>query len=149
MKKTDILKTRQTEHVKSEMTIHAKIKHPFIVNLFSCFQDERRLYMLMEYVNGGELFGYMRKAGKLSDCQAAFVAGQLTLVLDYLHHLKVVYRDLKPENILLDCDGNTKLTDFGFAKVVENRAMTFCGTPEYLAPEIIRNQGHGKGVDWW
>lgn len=112
-------------------------------------QDTRFLYIAMEYVAGGELFTYLRSATKFSPSQACFYAAQVTMMFEYLHSKNVIYRDLKPENLLIAPDGYLKLTDFGFAKIVEGRTYTLCGTPEYLAPEILTNKGHGKGVDWW
>eukprot|EP00439_Symbiodinium_sp_Y106_P032835 s4304_g3.t3 len=92
---------------------------------------------------------YLRREGRLPNDQVRFYSGEILLAFGYLHSLHVVYRDLKPENALLDFEGHIKLTDFGFAKVVEERTWTLCGTPEYLAPEMIQSKGHGKGVDWW
>merc|ERR1719247_3860406 len=149
LKKSEVIRLKQVEHVKAEKEILLTISHPFIVNLLSVFQDEKRLCMLLEYVNGGELFSYLRKEGRLPDEHAKFYAGEIVLAFQYLHGLHIVYRDLKPENLLMDTDGHMKVTDFGFAKVVEDRTWTLCGTPEYLAPEIIQSKGHGKPVDWW
>ena len=112
-------------------------------------QDPKYLYFALEYVPGGELFTYLRGIGKLETDYAAEYAAQVTLTFEFLHEKNIIYRDLKPENLLISEDGYLKLTDFGFAKVVENRTFTLCGTPEYLAPEILKNQGHGKPVDWW
>lgn len=105
--------------------------------------------MLLEYIIGGELFTHLRKAGKFSNDHGRLYAAQIIMALQYLHNLDVVYRDLKPENLLLDLTGYIKITDFGFAKHVPDRTWTLCGTPEYLAPEIIQSKGHGKAVDWW
>jgi protein kinase X len=105
--------------------------------------------MLLEYVCGGELFTYLRNAGRFSCSTALFYASEIVLSLEYLHSLSFVYRDLKPENLLLDRQGHLKITDFGFAKKLEDRTWTLCGTPEYLAPEIIQSKGHNKAVDWW
>jgi len=149
MKKSEVIRLKQVEHVKDEKQILAMIEHPFTVNLLLTFQDERRLFMLMEYVNGGELFSHLRKEGRLPDSHAKFYAGEVVLAFQYLHSMHIVYRDLKPENLLIDCEGHMKITDFGFAKVVEDRTWTLCGTPEYLAPEIIQSKGHGQAVDWW
>lgn len=149
LKKSEVIRLKQVEHVKAEKEILMSISHPFIVNLLTTFQDEKRLCMLLEYVNGGELFSHLRKEGRLPNDHAQFYAGQIILAFQYLHSIHIVYRDLKPENLLLDCDGHIKITDFGFAKVVEDRTWTLCGTPEYLAPEIIQSKGHGKPVDWW
>lgn len=149
LKKSEIIRLKQVEHVKSEKEILLSIEHPFIVTLVSAFQDEKRLYMLMEFVNGGELFSYLRKQSRLSIDDARFYAGEILLAFSYLHDRNIVYRDLKPENLLLDSQGHIKITDFGFAKVIETRSYTLCGTPEYLAPEIIQSKGHSKGVDYW
>lgn len=112
-------------------------------------QDQRYLYFMLEFVAGGELFTYLRGVGKLDTEHAACYAAQVALVFEDLHSKNIIYRDLKPENLLISEDGFLKLTDFGFAKIVETRTFTLCGTPEYLAPEILLNQGHGKPVDWW
>ncbi|CAE6963562.1 PRKX [Symbiodinium natans] len=149
LRKADVIRLKQVEHVKAEKQIMSMVEHPFIVNLLGAFQDERRLFMLLEYVNGGELFSYLRREGRLPNDHVRFYSGEILLAFGYLHSLHVVYRDLKPENALLDFEGHIKLTDFGFAKVVEERTWTLCGTPEYLAPEMIQSKGHGKGVDWW
>ena len=105
--------------------------------------------MLLEYAIGGELFSYLRKAGRFSLADTKFYACEIVLAIEYLHSHNIVYRDLKPENLLLDARGHIKITDFGFSKIVHDRTWTVCGTPEYLAPEIIQNSGHGKAVDWW
>lgn len=105
--------------------------------------------MLLEYVVGGELFSHLRRAGRFSNEVTRFFAAEIVLAVEYMHSRDVIYRDLKPENLLLDKDGHIKITDFGFAKRVEERTWTLCGTPEYLAPEIIQSKGHGKPVDWW
>jgi len=107
------------------------------------------MYMLLEFVVGGEVFAHLRRMGKFSNNHTRFYVGQIVLALDYLHSENICYRHLKPENLLLDMDGYIKMTDFGFAKKVEDRTWTICGTPEYLAPEIIQGLGHGKAVDWW
>jgi len=149
LKKSEIIRLKQVEHVKAEKQILSMIEHPYIVNLLQTFQDDKRLFMVMEYVNGGELFSYLRKEGRLPNDHARFYAAEIILAFQYLHGCNVVYRDLKPENLLIDHSGHMKITDFGFAKIVEDRTWTLCGTPEYLAPEIIQSKGHGKSVDWW
>lgn len=100
-------------------------------------------------MSGGELFTYLRSVGRLETAHACFYAAQVATMFEYIHGKNIIYRDLKPENLLISDDGYLKLTDFGFAKVVEGRTYTLCGTPEYLAPEILLNKGHGKAVDWW
>jgi len=149
MKKSEVIRLKQVEHIKAETSILGMIEHPFIVNLLVSFMDETRLFLVLEFVNGGELFSHLRKEGRLPDADAKFFAGEIVLAFAYLHGKNIIYRDLKPENLLIDCDGHIKVTDFGFAKVVEDRTWTLCGTPEYLAPEIIQSKGHGKAVDWW
>lgn len=149
MKKAEVLRLKQVEHVKAERHILSLIDHPFVVNLLTTFQDDKRLFMLMEFVNGGELFSYLRREGRLPNDHSRFYTGEIILAFAYIHLMHVVYRDLKPENLLMDCEGHLKITDFGFAKVVDDRTWTLCGTPEYLAPEIIQSKGHNKGVDWW
>lgn len=149
LKKSEIIRLKQVEHIKAEKSILSQISHPFIVTLYASFQDEKFIYMLMEYVIGGELFSQLRKVGRFSNDTARFYAAEIVLALQYLHSIDIVYRDLKPENLLIDAEGHIKITDFGFAKHVEDRTWTLCGTPEYLAPEIIQSKGHGKAVDWW
>jgi protein kinase X len=144
-----VIRLKQVQHVKQEKDILMSISHPFIVNMVASFQDDRRLYMLMEFVNGGELFSYLRKEGRLSTEASRFYISEIVLAFNYLHDRNIVYRDLKPENILINSDGHLKITDFGFAKKIDSRTWTLCGTPEYLAPEIIQSKGHGKGADWW
>lgn len=149
MKKCEILRLKQLEHIKSEVLLLSKLHHPFIVNLAGHLQDDKRLYLILDYVQGGELFSYLRRLGRLPDDSARFYAAQLVLAFAYMHRMNIIYRDLKPENLLIASNGSIKITDFGFAKEVEDRTWTLCGTPEYLAPEIIQSKGHGKSVDWW
>ncbi|KAK2467058.1 hypothetical protein APHAL10511_001316 [Amanita phalloides] len=149
LKKTDIIRLRQVEHVNAERSILHCISHPFVVDLFATFQDSINVYMLMSYVPGGELFTHLRRAQRFTPDVTRFYLAIIVLALRYLHSHNVIYRDLKPENLLLDSRGYLKLTDFGFAKVVDDRTWTLCGTPEYLAPEIIQSDGHGKAADWW
>ncbi|XP_022589857.2 cAMP-dependent protein kinase catalytic subunit PRKX [Cyclospora cayetanensis] len=149
LSKHKVVTMKQVEHVKDERRILSQISHPFIVNLLASFQDEKRLFLLMEYVNGGELFSYLRKQTFMPTDQARLYAAEITLAFQYLHERSIVYRDLKPENLLIDAQGHIKITDFGFAKVVTGRTWTLCGTHEYLAPESITRRGHGLQVDWW
>ncbi|BFZ00977.1 hypothetical protein BsWGS_04016 [Bradybaena similaris] len=146
---TQVIKLKQEDHIMSEKQILASICHPFLVNLLWSHKDDTFLYMLMEYVPGGELFSYLRNMGRFGSLAGNFYASEIIVALEYLHAKSIVYRDLKPENLLLDREGHLKITDFGFAKVVEDRTWTLCGTPEYLAPEIILSKGHNKAVDWW
>jgi len=149
LKKHEVIRLKQVEHIMSEKAILSMINHPFIVRLGGTMQDGKNLYMMLEYVIGGELFSHLRKAGRFSNDTTRFYAGCIVMALQHLHSMDIVYRDLKPENLLLDEHGYLKVTDFGFAKKVEDRTWTLCGTPEYLAPEIIQSKGHGKAVDWW
>ena len=149
LKKVEVVRLKQVEHITSEKNILSVISHPFIVNLFGAAQDTKNLYMLLEYVIGGEVFTHLRRAGRFPPDVSRFYGAEIVLALEYLHSLDIIYRDLKPENLLLDNNGHIKITDFGFAKKVEDRTWTLCGTPEYLAPEIIQSKGHGKAVDWW
>lgn len=149
LKKAAIIKMKQVDHIMSEKAILVSLKHPFIVNMFGTFHDNRYVYLLLEYIVGGEFFSHLRKVGRLENDAAAFYAAQIGAIFEYCHSKNVIYRDLKPENILINIDGYLKLTDFGFAKVIEHRTYTLCGTPEYIAPEVLLNKGHGKPVDWW
>jgi len=149
LKKTEVVRLKQVEHINNERSILNSVNNPFIVKLYRSFQDDKNLFMLLDYAPGGELFSHLRKAGKFPNETTRFFASEIVYALEYLHSLDIVYRDLKPENLLLDNQGHVKITDFGFAKKVEDRTWTLCGTPEYLAPEIIQSKGHGKAVDWW
>ena len=145
----DVIRLKQVDHVKNEKNILSEIHHPFIVDLLWFYKDKNLLYMLFPYVCGGELFSYLRTAGRFNSHTSMFYSVEIVSALEYLHSLSIVYRDLKPENLLLDRDGHIKITDFGFAKKVSDRTWTLCGTPEYLAPEIIQSKGHNRAVDWW
>jgi len=149
LKKAAIIKMKQVDHIMSEKAILASLKHPFIVNMWGSFHDPQYIYMLLEYIVGGEFFTHLRKAGRFDNEASMFYASQIASIFEYCHGKNIVYRDLKPENILINNDGYVKLTDFGFAKVIEHRTYTLCGTPEYIAPEVLLNKGHGKPVDWW
>lgn len=147
--KSEVVRLRQVEHINNERQILQAVRHPFIVSLYASFQTATNLFMCLEYVVGGELFSHLRRAVKFHNDVTRFYAAEILLAIEHLHGLNIIYRDLKPENILLDIDGHIKITDFGFAKQIEDRTWTLCGTPEYLAPEIIQSKGHGKAVDWW
>lgn len=149
LRKTEIVRLRQVEHVNAERYILSRVRHPFIVDLYATFQDSLNIYMLLSYVPGGELFTHLRRAQRFTPDVTRFYLANIILALKYLHSFNIIYRDLKPENLLLDSRGYLRLTDFGFAKIVDDRTWTLCGTPEYLAPEIIQSDGHGKAADWW
>ncbi|XP_024918079.1 cAMP-dependent protein kinase catalytic subunit PRKX isoform X1 [Cynoglossus semilaevis] len=149
MKIPDVIRLKQEQHVHNEKEVLTEVSHPFLIRLFWTHHDERFLYMLMDYVPGGELFSYLRSRGRFSNNTGLFYSSEIVCAIEYLHSKEIVYRDLKPENILLDSEGHIRLTDFGFAKKLSDRTWTLCGTPEYLAPEVIQSKGHGRAVDWW
>ncbi|KAJ1558100.1 camp-dependent protein kinase catalytic subunit [Nowakowskiella sp. JEL0078] len=149
LRKSEIVKLRQVEHTINEKNILEQLDFAFLVNLHGTFQDSINLYFVMDFVSGGELFSYLRRVGRFPDQVAKFYAAEVVLAFEYLHSKDVIYRDLKPENLLLDSSGHLKITDFGFAKLVPDVTWTLCGTPDYLAPEIIQSKGYGRAVDWW
>jgi len=151
LKKEQVVRRKQFEHTMAERRILEEIEHPFIVSLRFAFQTSQKLYMVFDYFNGGELFHYLSKGGRFTEERARFYAAEISLGLEHIHGLNIIYRDLKPENLLLDADGHIRITDFGLSKenVTADDVKSFCGTPEYLAPEIITNKGHNLAVDWW
>jgi len=152
LKKKAIIQRNQLEHTKAERKILEALHHPFLMTLRYAFQTETKLYFVLDYYTGGELFFHLKKRRRFKEVEARLMVAEVGMALGHLHSLDVIYRDLKPENILLDHTGHICLTDFGLSKDLgpENEeARTFCGTPEYLAPEIVLNKGHGKAVDWW
>ena len=151
IKRTSLI-NKQKDHISAEIHVMTKLNHPFIVKMHKEFQTDTKLYFVMDFLNGGELFFHLKKEGRFTENKARFYAAEVILALEHLHKNGVIYRDLKPENILLAGDGHLKLTDFGLWKtgvMGSNQSFTFWGTPEYLAPEIITGQGHTKSVDWW
>ncbi|PRP77392.1 hypothetical protein PROFUN_14398 [Planoprotostelium fungivorum] len=166
LSKYTITKLKQVNHLNSEREILSQIEHPMIVKMIGTIQDEWYVYILMEFVPGGELFSLLRLSRKFPNDSARwsavihrthlnsvhrFYAMEMTCIFEYLHNLGVSYRDLKPENILISSTGHIKLTDFGFAKRIAlgERAYSLCGTPDYIAPEILSGKGHSTAVDWW
>jgi len=150
LKKSEIIRLKQVDHIHSEFNILSQLSHPFIVELKGIVPtDAKHLYFILEFIPGGELFTLLRSQGSFPVEQAKFYAAHIITIFEYVHGKNIVYRDLKPENILINTNGYLKLTDFGFAKIVDGKTYTLCGTPEYLAPEIILNKGHSKPVDWW
>ena len=177
LKKSEVIKRHQVEHTMTERMIMANIVHPFTLALRYAFQTTDKLYMVTDYCQGGELFFHLKKLRRFTEGLSLmnsiwlliflvlgmmrFYSAQVSLALAFLHENFIIYRDLKPENVLLDSNGNVKLTDFGLSKKVssfslgtmESATATFCGTPEYLSPEMILHRRHGTGygkeVDWW
>ncbi|KAJ6011832.1 hypothetical protein N7499_013197 [Penicillium canescens] len=149
LKKAQVVKMKQIEHTNDERRMLNRVRHPFLVTLWGTWQDSRNLYMVMDFVEGGELFSLLRKSQRFPNPVAKFYAAEVTLALEYLHAHQIIYRDLKPENLLLDRHGHLKITDFGFAKDVPDITWTLCGTPDYLAPEVVSSKGYNKSVDWW
>ena len=147
--KSEIIKSKQEQHILNELDILEEISHPSIISCLGFTQDEKYLYLAFEFIQGGDLFNLLKVENCFSIDKAQFYAGQIVFVFEYLHSKNIVYRNLKPENILINKNGYIKIADFQFAKVVTDRTYTMCGTPGYLAPEIILNKGHGLSVDWW
>ena len=144
-----MIERKKIKRALTEQEILATANHPFIVTLYHSFQSEQYLYFCMEYCMGGEFFRALQsRPGKcLSEDASRFYAAEVTAALEYLHLMGFIYRDLKPENILLDYTGHIALCDFGLCKLNmkdSDTTNTFCGTPEYLAPEILYNQGYSK-----
>ncbi|NXQ86031.1 KGP2 kinase, partial [Nyctibius grandis] len=151
IKKKHVVDTKQQEHIYSEKKILEQICSPFIVRLYRTFKDSKYVYMLLEACLGGELWSLLRDRGSFDEATTKFCIGCVTEAFDYLHHIGIIYRDLKPENLILDAEGYIKLVDFGFAKKIGSgqKTWTFCGTPEYVAPEVILSKGHDFSVDFW
>jgi serum/glucocorticoid-regulated kinase 2 len=148
LKKEVLVKRKQVGHTQTERLIMETVDHPFMVNLRFAFQTRSKLYMVMDYFCGGELFFHLR-SGRFNESRARLYAAEMVLALDFLHTRGIIYRDLKPENVLLDSDGHIKITDFGLSKQSAGLTQTFCGTPAYLAPEVIRGGQYDCAVDWW
>ena len=153
MKKSRIVRMKQLVHIKSELKVLATVRCEFMPELHAFFQDDNAIYIMTDYVPGGELFSHLRRQEFFEVAQYQFYAVELACALYTLHELKIAYRDIKPENILLTKEGHIRLIDYGLAKFLDegagDKTFTLCGTPEYLAPETIKGEGHGCGVDWW
>eukprot|EP01137_Pigoraptor_chileana_P006815 Opistho-2@51572 len=153
LSKKAIKQRNEVRHIMAERNVlKQNVKHPFLVGLHYSFQTSEKLYFVLDYVNGGELFFHLQREKRFAEPRARFYAAEITSAIEYLHRVDIVYRDLKPENILLDSDGHVVLTDFGLCKEgiqPGGTTSTFCGTPEYLAPEVLRKQQYGRPVDWW
>lgn len=149
LKKHQVVKMKQVEHTNDERRMLKLVEHPFLIRLWGTFSDAKNLFMVMDYIEGGELFSLLRKSHRFPNPVAKFYAAEVVLAIEYLHSHDIIYRDLKPENILLDRNGHIKITDFGFAKEVSTVTWTLCGTPDYIAPEVITTKPYNKSVDWW
>ncbi|KAG8468279.1 hypothetical protein KFE25_013362 [Diacronema lutheri] len=152
LKKEALVKRNQVQHTKAERRILRTCDSPFIVRMHFAFQSADKLYLVLDYLPGGELFYHLKRERRFEEERVQLYAAELVLAIQHLHDRNIVYRDLKPENVLLDSDGHVCLTDFGLSKeavTTGGRTRTFCGTPEYIAPEILQGLGHGKPVDWW
>lgn len=152
IRKAHIISRSEVAHTLAERSVLAQINNPFIVPLKFSFQSPEKLYFVLAFVNGGELFHHLQKEHRFDVNRARFYTAELLCALECLHGFSVIYRDLKPENILLDYQGHIALCDFGLCKLDmkdEDRTNTFCGTPEYLAPELLMGKGYNKTVDWW
>ncbi|KAL3279819.1 hypothetical protein HHI36_017326 [Cryptolaemus montrouzieri] len=150
LEKAHVVKTKQVKHTISEIKTMDAFEFPFLITLEYFFKNNVYLCLVMPFINGGEMFSHLRQQKKFSEELTRFYSAQVILAFEYIHYVGIVYRDLKPENILVDKDGYLKLTDYGFCKKIDDqRTYTLCGTPEYLAPEIILSQGYNKSVDWW
>jgi serine/threonine protein kinase len=141
---------RQQTNIMNEKNILLECDHPFILKLYRTFKDKNCLYLMLELVPGGELFSLLHlKGGSFENNDARFYGACASSALEYLHDKKIAYRDLKPENLMIDAQGYVKVVDFGFAKRVEDKTYTLCGTPEYLSPELVLGKGHNKAADNW
>ncbi|KAI9138445.1 kinase-like domain-containing protein [Paraphysoderma sedebokerense] len=152
LNKKDIIERQEVAHTLSERNVLVQANSPFLVGLKFSFQTPDKLYLVLDYMNGGELFYHLQKEQVFSEQRVKFYTAELVLALEHLHKHGIVYRDLKPENILLDSTGHIALTDFGLCKEnlsFDQTTNTFCGTAEYLAPEVLTGTGYNKSVDWW
>ncbi|XP_048868168.1 serine/threonine-protein kinase Sgk3-like isoform X1 [Brienomyrus brachyistius] len=153
LQKRIIVNRREQKHIMAERNVLLKsLQHPFLVSLHYSFQTTDKLYFILDFVNGGELFFHLQRERTFPEPRARFYVAEMGCALGYLHSLNIVYRDLKPENILLNFEGHVVLTDFGLCKEGISRdetTNTFCGTPEYLAPEVLKKQPYDSTVDWW
>lgn len=152
IRKDILIEKGQIDNTFNERDILLKTEHPFLLGMDYVFQNESRIYFFLEFVRGGNLYTNLFKVKRFQERVVKFYAAQLVLAIGILHKHKIVHRDLKPENVLIAEDGYIKLADFGLAKFLTNpdsSTKTFCGTPEYLAPEIIQSNSHSFAVDWW
>ncbi|CAL6058223.1 Kinase [Hexamita inflata] len=152
IKKKLVLQAQELDHTNAELKVLQRITHPFLVSIYGAFQNADSLFLVLDFMPGGELFHHMQKLGSFSERSARILIAQLILALEELHSNNVIMRDLKPENILINNDGYIKITDFGLSKIAQQGIVigtTFCGTAEYLSPEQLRNDPHGTEIDCW
>ena len=150
--KSDLREKNQENNTKSERNLMTQINFPFIVSVKFAFQTESKLFLVQEFIQGGDLFYHIHSGSKFSNERTKFYIIEIILAIEFLHNNNMIYRDLKPENILIGIDGHIKLTDFGLSKMVdslEDKSYTVCGTLQYIAPEIIKGEGYNNSVDWW
>ena len=152
IRKDVLLNKKQVENTKTERDILLTIEHPFLLSMDYVFQNEFRLYFLLDFIDGGNLYDHLYRIRRFPEPQVAFIAAQIALALGFLHEKLIIHRDLKPENVLMDEDGYIRLADFGFCKPLQRNDDTtesFCGTAEYIAPEILFKRAYSYSVDWW
>ena len=150
--KSYLKQKKQEEHTRTERDLMVKINSPFIMNIKYAFQDEIQLYLITDFMQGGDMFFHLHEKGRFKSDRTKFYIIEIVLAIEFLHKNKMIYRDLKPENILMDKEGHIKISDFGLSKILEDmndKVFTLCGTPQYIAPEVIYKKGYDKGVDWW
>lgn len=152
IKKSSIQRKRQADHIYIEKNVLTSLQHPFLIKFYYSFQTENKLFFVLEYCPAGELFNLLQKRKRFSEEQARFYSAQMVLAIEHMHTKDIIYRDLKPENVLLDKSGYIRLTDFGLSRMnagPNEDVKSICGTPEYMAPEILMKLGYGKAIDWW
>ncbi|CAK62818.1 unnamed protein product (macronuclear) [Paramecium tetraurelia] len=149
MKKAELFKYCTIDNLKREIKIQRKLNHPHIIDLDSYFEDKTNVYLILEYAEGGSLFKRIKKQRRLSEDEAYHYLYQTCLGIEYLHKMKIIHRDIKPENLLLDAKGNIKICDFGWSTEMDNLKKAFCGTIEYMAPEMIKSQSTNYKLDIW
>jgi serine/threonine protein kinase len=153
LSKTQIKIRKQEEHTKTERNLMVRVNCPFVVNIKFAFQDESRLYIVSDFMQGGDMFYHLHSGTrKFPESKAKFYIIELILGIEFLHKQNIIYRDLKPENILMDFEGHIKISDFGLSKILDDsdeKTFTLCGTPQYISPEVLKNKGYDKTIDWW
>ena len=150
IRKDVIIDSESLDSIRLEKFIMLCVDHPFIISMEYVFQTEYRIYFMMDYIKGGELYTILAEKKFLTEPESRFYIAQIVMAIGYLHKSRIIYRDMKPENILINEDGYIKLADFGLAKLIDEKlANSFCGTPEYLSPEMIDGTGHDFTLDWW